>query len=92
MANGFQPSPNREAAMQALRKGMSIKECIVKFDISQRTAYRYLAQISYDSFSKKVSESQQSTKLRRSPIKITIEMEFEDVPELLERIRKVVQI
>jgi len=39
------PSPHRDEAMQALRLGMSIKDCAKRFEISEKTARRYLKKI-----------------------------------------------
>lgn len=75
----FQPSPNKAAAVEALRKGIRPEECAVKFDISTRTASRYLKQIKEGQFIKppRVKEA------RDEPVRITIEMGSKDFAKLL---------
>jgi len=81
----FQPSLHKEEAKQDLRGGMTPEECAVKFNISERTAYRYLKEIQEGPHQAKPGPTMYA---RRAPIKITMEMELKDALEFLEVIRK----
>ena len=76
-----QPSPNKEAVKQALREGMSTLQCALEFHISERTVYRYLAEIQNKQHAGKPSRPKEA---RSTPIKVTVEMEFADMLELFE--------
>lgn len=79
--NLFRPSPNREAAMQALREGMSPGVCAIKYSISVRTAWRYLNQIKPKAGK---AEPRQPKETRDAPVKITLEMGSEEFTKLLD--------
>jgi len=81
----FQPSPYKEAAMRALREGMSPEECSIKFHVSERTAWRYL---------KETREGPRPTALPQikkettRAVRITLEMGSRDLFKLLETLKK----
>ncbi len=41
----FQPSPQKEPAKAALRGGMNIHDCAIKFNLSEKTVRRYLKEV-----------------------------------------------
>lgn len=77
----FPPHPNQKAGKQALREGMTPEECAVKFDVSERTAYRWLKDVREEMRREALPSIQPA---RASPIRITVELEFKDTQELLE--------
>jgi len=74
----FQPSPNREAAKQALREGMTPKECALKFPITERTAWRYLKEVREGP-----AKPHEIKEGRSKPVRITLEMGSKDFAKLL---------
>ena len=80
----FQPSIHKPEAMNDLRGGMSPEKCAVKYNISERTVYRYLKEITEGSFKAKPG---QITKPRSSPIRITVDMDLADIPKILSLLR-----
>ncbi len=78
-------SPNREAAMQALREGIGINECVTKFGISAKTVYRYLHQIKVappvKSHNDKIVKLKEAT---HGNVRISFEMPYEDFMKMLQ--------
>lgn len=69
----FQPSQHKGEIKQLLRDGVTPEECAVRFPISERTAYRYLAEVKKETSGGVVEEKSGSTvKVVKEPVPLAV--------------------